>query len=214
MKFPLYSLEDSNRHISRAMLRYGFLSDPQKVANLDLSKVIGAYFESPQNFNVLDFNAFSDSEILDYLEFSHELYLNKYIPEIEQSIQMLIESRTEQQPKILLLGVLFRDYVLHLEEHIEMENNQLFPVIKRYISQEDKSQKSQQYSALADFYKQHTDTEKDLKYIHALIEEINPNHEQKSIFQVLKSQIKWIETDLSIHSKIEEEVLMPRIMSV
>lgn len=213
MKNPLFPVEDNPRRVQRAMLRYTLLQSEKKRGNTALSEVVGELFESPENFDVSLFKNFNNRELLDYLVSSHQLYLNKYLPEIEQSIELLVKSNSDDQ-KVLLLAALFNDYAKHLEEHIASEDKKLFPVVERYLSAKTEEDQSLYFSNLAAFYHSHDDKEQDLNTIHKLIDTLEPMHEQQSILEVLKVRIAWIEKDLLIHSKMEEEVLLPRVMQL
>ena len=171
--------------------------------------------ECPDDFKIESFDAYSEQIILDYLYYSHELYVNKFIPEIEQSISLLKRDPSLHMGSIYILEVLFNDYKTFLEEHISFENESVFPVIQNILDHKNNknAETQHQYANLAEFYLNHTDTEKDLKKIKQLLEDIEPSQTSKSVYTILCSQILWLEKDLLIHSKLEEEVLLPRMMN-
>jgi hypothetical protein len=98
-----------------------------------------------------------------------------------------------------------------LREHIDMEESELFLVVERLLHSEDKFCRVSNASFLAKFYNEHTDTEEELELLLNLLEEIPClDASRKSI---LKQSIFVLVKDLHIHHVLEEQVLIPLVLS-
>ena len=80
-------------------------------------------------FNAGEFDAFPVHIIVDYIQHTHVYYLQKKLPEIEQSILLLSDQYESQHPILVALRNFFLDYVQDLSEHIRAEETRLLPYI-------------------------------------------------------------------------------------
>src|SRR6202000_1191981 len=80
-------------------------------------------------FNAREFDAFPIPLIVDYIQRTHVYYLEKKLPEIEQSILLLSGQYDAHHPILIALQNFFLRYVKDLSEHIHAEENLLLPYI-------------------------------------------------------------------------------------
>lgn len=171
-------------------------------------------FENPKSFNPSEFSRFSLETIVDYLHKTHVFYLSKKLPEIEQSIHLLLRAYPEGHPLLLLLNTFYHEYRDHLGSHIDVEENKLMP----YILQLEKKASGQEANlqgfpiTVQEFIDQHHDTEKDLAEVRNTILHYSPPQENKTLYRILLSQLQVLEKDLAIHAMIEDDVLLPRAL--
>src|SRR5215472_8173978 len=78
-------------------------------------------------FNARDFDSFPVELIVDYIQRTHVYYLEKKLPEIEQSILLLSGHYDSRHPILAALQNFFHRYVTDLSEHIHAEESQLLP---------------------------------------------------------------------------------------
>jgi regulator of cell morphogenesis and NO signaling len=159
---------------------------------------------------------FSVDLILDYLERTHKHYLNKSLPEIEQTIHNLKQNYSQTHPCLLLLELFFKDYRNHLAEHINYEENTFFPYIKYLLKAKELQNtniKIGHYS-LNDFCKEHTDNEIGLRNVRQAIYKYEPTATKQSPYRILLTQLKVFEMDLHLHARIEEEILLPKVIEL
>lgn len=166
-------------------------------------------------FNAREFQAFPVSLIVDYIQRTHVYYLEKKLPEIEQSILLLSGHYESHHPILLALQNFFRHYVLDLSEHIKAEETALLPYIgllqeaalsvagfSRFLLARG------EYS-VDRFLSEHHDTEDELKDIRQTIRLYEPPTTNESLYRILLTQLQLFEQDLRVHAHIEEEVLIP-----
>ena len=168
-------------------------------------------FENAESFEPSKFDVFSISELVDYIRKTHSYYVNKKLPEIEQSIHVLAQAYPDTHPLLLLLRAFYTDYTRHLVTHIEIEERDLLP----YISQlETSTAKKPPSLSIQDFINQHHDTEKDLEDVRNTILHYSPPAEQQTPYRILLSQLQVLEKDLAVHALIEDQVLLPRALAI
>jgi regulator of cell morphogenesis and NO signaling len=167
-----------------------------------------------------DFAGFPLPLIVDYIQRTHIYYLEKKLPEIEQSILLLSGYYDQQHPILAALQNFFRHYVRDLSDHIAAEETNLLPYLgvlreasltatgfSRYLLMRS------EYS-IDRFLREHHDTEDELKDIRGTIRLYEPPVTNESLYRILLAQLHIFEQDLSIHAHIEEEVLIPKALAL
>jgi regulator of cell morphogenesis and NO signaling len=167
-------------------------------------------------FNAREFDCFPLEMIVDYIQRTHIYYLEKKLPEIEQSILLLSGHYESQHPILVALQNFFHRYVLDLSEHIQAEEARLLPYVQLL---REASHSPADFSrfvmarrdySIDRFLADHHDTEDELKDIRQTIRLYEPPKDNESLYRILLSQLQIFEQDLCIHAHIEEEVLIPK----
>src|ERR1700760_2103121 len=81
-------------------------------------------------FNPREFDSYPVELIVDYIQRTHVYYLDKKLPEIEQSILLLSGQYDSRHPILTALRNFFHAYVKDLSEHIQAEETLLLPYLK------------------------------------------------------------------------------------
>ena len=82
-----------------------------------------------KELNTISFEAYSVNVLVDFLEKSHQRFLNFSIPKIEQNFLMLIKY-FENNNELNILFKLFLKFQVNLKQHIELEEKTIFPYSK------------------------------------------------------------------------------------
>ncbi len=190
-------------------------SSLQTGANKEFIAALLRVFEE-KVFNARAFDGFAVPIIVDYIQRTHIYYLEKNLPEIEQSIVLLAGHYESQHPILLALQNFFLHYVQDLSEHIRAEENNLLPYIGLLL---DAAQPGNGFSrfvlarseySIDRFLSEHHDTEDELKDIRKTIRLYKPPDTNESLYRILLSQLQTFEQDLCVHAQIEEQVLIPK----
>jgi regulator of cell morphogenesis and NO signaling len=174
-------------------------------------------FEHDASFSADKFKSFQLPVILDYIKRTHQYYITKKLPEIEQSIHLLLQDYDGQHPLLPILLHFYRSYSSELKSHIETEERKLLPYIEALVKANHLNAPEltivlnylKTYS-LNQFLEDHDDTEQDLSKIREIIKAYQPPKTNQSPYRILLSQLEVFEKDLHIHAMIEEEVLLPK----
>lgn len=176
-------------------------------------------FNNPDFFPMKNMNSFPLGLIVDYLFKAHSFYLDVKVPEIEVLIEKLLRSTDSESKKaVLLIQKFFAEYAQQLKEHIEKEEQEVYPYImdleKLYESNkmEDIANFTAQYAFRIDEYaRDHEDIEEKLYDIkNLIIKYIKPQGDYVTCFKIL-GQIDHLEEDINDHSKMENKILIPRV---
>ena len=170
-------------------------------------------FEDIESFDPKNFETISIADLIDYIRKTHAYYVNKKLPEIEQSIYLLGKGYPEAHPLLLLLQNFYTEYTRHLQAHIEIEERELLPYITSLSTDKDSTEIAPTIS-ISNFIDQHHDTEKDLEDVRKTILCYSPPVDQQTPYRILLSQLQVLEKDLAVHALIEDELLLPRALAI
>lgn len=204
-------IEQFQKHIEERLAK-SVSSEGRDVSAL-LKKVTVA-IENPAAILPCDFIEFDSASLLQLLKYSHHFYLLRSLPEIELGLFRLaaLDFGKERNARHIFYLKAFEKYKAHLEAHINYEERYVFPYIDCLIKgQHEIDRLSPQFSSLADFYINHTDTEKDLERIIQLMQE-ELDQFPEGIVRMVLQKMRSLYLDLYLHGKIEEEVLIPRMI--
>ena len=174
-------------------------------------------FEDPEEFTVTNFDRFSLHVIIDYVRKTHQYYLFKKLPEIEQSIHLLISAYPLAHPLLVVLHNFFADYQRDLTRHIEIEEKHLLPHITSLLLLQQTSgvvPGTESSYSIRRFFEQHHDTERDLREVREAMIQYDPPATNQTLYRILLSQLQVLEKDLAIHAIIEDKVLVPRAIEL
>lgn len=158
--------------------------------------------------------------ILTYLQKGHEYYLDKKIPEIEQTISSLINHAEMDIVLNFYLQHFFTRYRNELNEHIDFEEKTIFSYITYLLQLNKDIDKSvlklylMGSDSLSDFVLTHADTEGDINKVLNVLKGYSDKFKGFSPYHLLIRQLKTLEMDLSIHAKLEDQVLVPRAIQL
>jgi len=187
----------------------------------DLIAELSHAFESPAQFDATVFQKFPIEFIVDYIRRTHRLYLFTKLPEMEQSIHLLLQDYNEDHPLLNILLEFYSSYKVELSLHICEEEQHLLPYVD-YLLEAQKNglnafqffKKSKRYSLHEFEEDHHDDSEKNLKHICKSILSYDPPFTNVTPYRILLNQLQNLERDLCIHGMMEDHVLLPRIKMV
>jgi regulator of cell morphogenesis and NO signaling len=168
------------------------------------------------------FNGFKSSEIIEYsyddvhliikyLDNSHKYYLEEKYPQIRQYIEEI--NKLNSQTEILMLGKFFDKYFLEVNEHLDYENDVVFPYVlnlSKLLSEKKSSGHKRNYS-VKEYREHHNNIEEKLTDLKNLLIKYMPQKNDQQIRRKLLLCLFELEYDLNIHSEIEESLLIPLV---
>jgi regulator of cell morphogenesis and NO signaling len=179
------------------------------------NKVESLYSSSDGQLNVEVFKDTTIPDILLFLKISHKYYVDKLIPEIEQSLSyalLLVDGKDELW---VHLSLFFTEYKRKLVDHIKEEEHVFFPILEK-LYKLDKT--PPQLAEIAAFIKSedlyfitdHHDAIEDelaeiINVIKLYVDEVN----QSMPLRIFINQINRFELELRNHAIIEDLLLMP-----
>lgn len=185
---------------------------------LDFFLEIVNSFHDEDYFPEENLQNFSVSLITDYLSKTHRYYLDVKIPELEKLINLMVVECYANNKYAVLLESFFREYKNELIAHTKREDEKVFPYSisteLAFLGKDNsliESTASEGYS-IQEYSSEHDDIESklyDLKNI--IIKYLAPTGNPSLCSKVL-TELFNLEKDLNDHSRIEEKVLIPKVL--
>jgi regulator of cell morphogenesis and NO signaling len=163
---------------------------------------------------------FSVEQILDYLQTTHQYYLSKKLPEIEQSLLHIFSKYGQSHQLLASLAIFFNIYKNKLVDHILMEEKQLFPYIRRMIIASKvkavcaESLEIDMEFSIEKFISSHSPIEDELKEVSEIIKKYSDNKTTPLPYKVFLNQVELFELELRKHAIIEDHVLVPMVIEL
>ncbi len=162
--------------------------------------------------------SFSVNLIIDYLQKSHNYYMDIKIPEIEEHLHSFISSGVNGDVKFLdILESFFYGYIEEVKAHLAREENSIYPyaieieeaVVSGKVS-ENLAVKLREFP-ISEYEEQHDNTEDKLYDLKNIIIKYLPSPKDKSLCHHLLTELFKLENDMSNHARIEDNVLIPKV---
>ncbi len=169
------------------------------LANYQTNKSIVSVDEA---FSILSLEPF-----LYYLSSSHSYFLEKRLPNIKRKLEIVFSSTDKS-----LLGIVLRffdDYTREVYEHMQYENNIVFPYIRSLLN----NKPLDSYS-IKDFEDRHNNIESkmdELKQI--LMKYVSGSADQLLMINILM-ELYMSEEELEAHTFIEDYLVIPRVKKI
>ena len=157
-------------------------------------------------------------DIVSYLKMTHASYLNTTLSEIEQKILSLASENTEDQKYIKLILNFFEGYKTELTAHIMHEEDVVFPyvlTVDEIIKTEqfnDQSKKLFESFSIEEYEEGHDDVEEKLMDLRTIMIKYLTPPTNTTLYHSIIQDLFKLEEDLNYHSRIEDKVLIPKII--
>ena len=156
--------------------------------------------------------------IIEYIQKSHTYYLELKVPQIETLISDLCkEADLSQKKHLVLLEKFFSEYKNELIEHIQDEENDVFPYVlslnKVYNTGKVDAEliKRIQNHPIDAYAEKHTNVEEKLYDLKNIIIKYLPPARDHTISSALLTELFRLERDLNDHARIEDKVMIPKV---
>jgi len=146
--------------------------------------------------------------VIAFLKRSHYYYKQEKYPEIRNLTEELFH--LNETPEIKLVGKFFDEYFEEVTEHLEYEDQVAFPYFLSLIDHPGVFSAGSKFSA-DEYLDHHTDIESKLIELKNLLLRHIPVKNDRSTRRRLLFSLVELEYDLTIHSTIEESILIPGI---
>jgi regulator of cell morphogenesis and NO signaling len=157
--------------------------------------------------NDINSESFDIRAIIRFLRNTHQFYIRDKYPKIKQYIKQLYEKQSKTE--IERIDFFFNDYFDEVLEHLNYEDEVAFPYFCKLLG--DDTEILDADFSVNEYREHHTDIEtklSDLKNL--LIKHISLKGDFPLKRKIVKSLFE-LENDLTIHSTIEELILLPLV---
>lgn len=177
--------------------------------NLDLSVVLSIanlYNGIQPEQHLLD-NIKDPKLVIKFLDNSHNHYLTENFPLLTSYISEI--SKINSQPEISLLTKFFDDYLDEVSDHLRYENSVVFPYVMGLIDKRNHLPDQEEAYSMSEYRSHHDDIEEKLIDLKNLLIRYLPDQNDSHVRRRLLLALNELESDLHIHSLVEETILIP-----
>ncbi len=149
--------------------------------------------------------------IINYLKNSHQFYLKEKYPQIQNYIKQIYQ--INNHPEILMIDKFFDKYFIEVTEHLDYENQVVFPYVLNLdnkLSQKNYDDTVSSYS-VTEYKEHHNDIEEKLTDLKNLLIKYLPQKGDRQLRRKLLFCLFELEYDLNIHTQIEDSILIPLV---
>ena len=173
-------------------------------AFMAIANLYNDFFPEPgKEYSIADLET-----VLKFLKNNHHFYLSEKYPDLLQYINQLSESHTGDDIK--LIRKFFADYFNEVKEHMNYEDTNVFPYINSLIQ----NIKYESKFAARVYKEHHSDIETKLTDLRSFfLRHLQIPNNLSTKRQFLRS-LKELEFDLTLHSRIEELILIPIVEQI
>lgn len=143
-------------------------------------------------------------DIVRYLHSSHSFYIDFSLQSLEESLEKMLEPCDERRKKVI--WKFFKDYRDELARHFEYEEKTVFPYVESVVHYaSDSSFRIIQYE------ENHTNVEEKLSDLKNIVMKYLPPECDNQLINRALLYIYILEDDLSKHTSIEDDILVPAV---
>lgn len=227
---PLIELIQNDANLASVVDRFGIgfehynlpFNEACKKSNVDSRFVMAIYkaFDNEQYFPVKELQDFPIRTLIEYLIKTHLYYLNSKLPKLEKLLDALITSYGNSELMLFKVKDFFTDYRKNLIHHIHGEERRLFPYILKLISAAEnintpyKLHTLLENDSLSKFTDDHDHVEHELNELGRRIRNFAQVNNHRVQVALILDELRQFETDLALHGRLEDEVLLPRALQL
>lgn len=167
-------------------------------------------FNSDLKYSVIELRAFSPLLIIEYLQKTHQYYIDYVLVKLDNLLHELIESDTSEVHQLEIIEKFYNKYKQELILHINEEEHVVFPYVTSLVNNEPLSTDYKIHS----FEKEHSNVDiklDDLKNL--IIKYIEPVYNNNICNEFLITLFRF-QKDICNHSRIEDNILIPQVQEL
>ena len=143
-------------------------------------------------------------DILRYLHYSHDYYLNRALVVMEEAVSRLLEPCSPPQKKVV--WEFFRGYKVELEDHFGFEEGEVIPYVQDLIIGRERS-----HFSIDRFEEHHSNIDEKLSDFKNLVMKSLPPVCDAQLRVDLLLHLFVLQDDLRCHTYIEDNILVPMV---
>lgn len=177
----------------------------------ELFLTIANLFNGFKPLPIIEYSSNDIQTIIKYLKNSHQYYLEEKYPQIQNYIEKI--NKINDHAEIFMIGKFFDKYFMEVTEHLDYENDVVFPYVldlNNLLSHKNPDNTVSSYS-VTEYREHHDDIEEKLTDLNNLLIKYLPQKNDQQIRRKLLFCLFELEYDLKIHSQIEETILIPLV---
>lgn len=161
----------------------------------------------------LDFRSWSADLLCDYIEKKHHRYLRHRVEEIPVFLDKVARVHGGNRPELIAIRDLFKEAAANLLQHLEKEENELFPAIRKSV-EENKLSDTSFKEIVSMLREEHQQEGERFEKIAELSNNYQTPDPACNTYQVSYALLKEFEEDLHKHIHLENNILFAKIQEL
>lgn len=216
-----------NYHAAALFSKYGIdfccrgnrsLEEVAQKNNISLDELLQDLegLESRNSGDQIDFQSWDLDLLVDYIEKTHHRYVRKRIPEILPYLTKVVKVHGKQHPELLEIANEFDASAFELQAHMQKEELNLFPHIRKMVQARDHEEKWSETSfgsvdnPIQQMMEEHDQEGVRFRKIRELSEDYTPPADACQTYRVTFAMLEEFEQDLHRHIHLENNILFPK----
>ncbi|UFJ41759.1 iron-sulfur cluster repair di-iron protein [Brevibacillus humidisoli] len=151
------------------------------------------------------------SELIDHIIHVHHAYLRVELPLLSEFITKLLRVHGLTHGELSTLHRQFHQMKIELEQHLMIEEESLFPLMKEYATHPSRALLERTLKGLRDVENDHSAVGDYLQEMRAATEGYALPHDACRTYTITFHKLVELESDLFQHIHLENNILFPRI---
>lgn len=223
---PVGEIVAENYHAADVFREYGIdfccgghktletVTSKKGISSDDIAQKLLQVLESPTTSSE-NYSSWSSAFLIDYIENTHHQFVREKIPQILAYAAKVANVHGERHPENIEIYRLFSELSKELLEHLEDEEEHVFPLIKSYVNNGEKSVDSKTYkAALQKLVEDHEEAGEVMAQINELSHHFTPPAEACTTYRILYQNLEGFEQDLHKHVHLENNILFKKAEAV
>ncbi len=183
----------------------------------EMVETIVEFHEGRQDTLFEKASRFSLERLLAYLKATHLYYLEKMLPEIEQSVLHVFSLYRQSDRLLSALVLFFNEYKKELVQHILQEESTFFPYVEKLLEAQKGGypkytmENLLKTSPLELFLEHHDAVEDRLEEVRNIILNHSPEGNLPFPYRIFLTQVDIFAMELEKHGIIEEVLFLPMV---
>jgi regulator of cell morphogenesis and NO signaling len=184
--------------------------------NIDLKSIekeIRAIEQAPVVSNV-NFKDWEPGFLADYIVNTHHKFVLKTLPELVYYTKKIASVHGQHHPELIEVAKLFEEISKELQQHLQKEEEVLFPAIRSAVQNSTIELKSILISEIARMSSEHEFAGGAMDKINEITGGYRVPEDGCNSYQVAFKMLKQFEDDLHIHVHLENNILYPKALKL
>lgn len=155
-------------------------------------------------------------ELIEYIKEKHHTYIRQQIPLLTKFLNKIEQVHGAHYPEIEIINAHFKESVKNLSEHMEQEENELFPLIEQLVNAENGSEinSNEIEKKISSLINDHENEGSRFEEISALTLSYQPPQGACNTFRASYENLHAFEKDLHRHVHLENNILFPKAIEL
>ena len=192
------------------------LQDSCRANNLDLDQLLAQLEELSQikSHQGLNYNSWSLDFLCDYLVNTHHSYVKNTLPDLQYYVNKINEVHGENHPELREIATLFNLVSIELTQHLQAEEEVLFPAVKRLLTQAGNPEREIIQREISRMHTEHEFAGKAMADIRQLSHHYLVPADGCKTYQVCFEMLHGFEDDLHTHVHLENNILFKKALDL